>query len=236
VAVGVGTVTQAGLPGGTGSSTTFSFTSTNQPLYVIAPFWVSGAVTLNSVTFGGVALTRIAQSAFSSGNERVEIWRLVNPSASTANIVATFSATSASGTLAVFNTTGQDTATPEGTAATAVSAANGTATGSLAISGAASGDLVIAGIAVGNGAAVTPANTGGTGLTELMDAVNNGEGSEAFRVSDAVTAVSGSWTGSTSWAIAAIPLKASVGAADPFPAGYRLGRYQPPNRQTLFAR
>jgi hypothetical protein len=87
----------------------------------------------------------------------------------------------------------------------------------------------------GGGAAITPANTGGTGLTEFMDLTSNGEQSEAFRVSDAVTAVSATFT-SQSWAIAAIPLKASGGAADPFPAGYRLGRFQPPNKSTLFAR
>lgn len=233
MAVGIGTAT-SGAVSTVSATTTVSFTSTSQPLYVIVSIWF-GTVTLNTFTYGGTALTRVAQSALSHANDRVEIWRLLSPSAGTANLVLTFSASvGQSGTLVAFNTTGQDTATPEGTAATNTSTVNGTATGSLSISGAASGDLVIVGIADGAGSAITPANTGGTGLTEFLDVAANGEESEAFRVSDACTAVSGSWATSTSWAIAAIPLKAAV--TDPFPAGYRLVRFQPPNKSTLFAR
>lgn len=215
MAVGIGAVT-TGTFSGVALTTTISFTSTSQPLYVVLPLWL-GTTTITGVTYGGTALTRVAQSAKSNANDRVEIWRLLAPSAGTANVVVTTAATAnTAGTGAIFNTTGQDTGgTPEGTAATNAATVNGTATGSLSVSGAASGDLVIVGIAVGNGAAVTPSNTGGSGLTEFMDVAAGGEGSEAFRVSDACTAVSGSWTGSTSWAIAEIPLKTTGGGATP---------------------
>lgn len=236
MAVGIGTVSTGGMPGTSASTTTISFTSTNQPLYVLIPGWYN-SLSVNTVTYGGTGLTRVAQSAVSNSGDRVEIWRLLAPAAGTANLVVTFSGTTGTGgTVMVFNTTGQDTGTPEGTAATNASAANGTTTGSLSISGAASGDLVIVAACNGAGAAMTPSNTGGTGLTEFTDVAQNGEESEGFRVSDACTAVSTSWTGSTSWAIAAIPLKVLGGAADPFPAGYRLRRFQPPNWPTLLAR
>lgn len=210
MAVGVGTVTTGVLT----STTTISFTSTSQPLYVIVSRWRS-FTTLNTVTFNAVGLTRVAQSSPSNGDDAVEIWRLLTPTATTANVVLTFSGVGASGTAGIFNTTGQDTGTPEGTAVTNTSTVNGTATGNLAVSGTATGDLTIVGVAVGNGAAITPSATGGSGLTELFDAPSNGEGCEGARVSDACTAVSASWTGSTGWAIAAIPLKAAAVAFDP---------------------
>lgn len=235
MAVGIGTVTTGTINADT--AYTFSFTSTNQPLYVVSPLWY-GLQSISTITYGGTGLTRVAQSALSTGgNDRVEIWRLLVPSAGTANLVVTASGTQPTGSVAIFNTTGQDVGgTPEGTVATSASSVNGTATGSLSIAGMASGDLVIVGIAVGNGAAITPANTGGTGLTEFMDVAVGGESSEAFRVSDAATAVSASWTGSTSWAIAAIPLKATAGGAFdpatlprmetmPLIFGQRIGQY-----------
>jgi hypothetical protein len=42
--------------------------------------------------------------------------------------------------------------------------------------------------------------------------------------------------GAVDWIAALCAYSDAAGAADPFPAGYRLGRFQPPNRQTLFAR
>jgi hypothetical protein len=102
VAVAIGTVTTGALAAGSGSSLTFSFTSTSQPLYVVVPFWQS-TKTLNSVTWAGsgsaVNLTRVAQSAASNGDDRVEIWRLLNPTAATANIVLTFSGLGPAGTV-----------------------------------------------------------------------------------------------------------------------------------------
>jgi hypothetical protein len=202
---------------------------------MIVAVW-RAARTLNTVTYGGTSMTRVAQASPSNGDDIVEIWRLLAPTAGTANLVATWSASGYGGSLGIFNTTGQDVGgTPEGTAASNTSTVNGTATGSLAVSGMASGDLVIVGIANGSGAAVTPGSTGGGASTEMFDLTSAGEQSEAFRVPDAVTAVSGSWTGSTGWAIAAIPLKAPAAGFDPttmpltqnvfIPTGQQLGQY-----------
>lgn len=221
MAVGIGAVT-TGSMGGIGVGLTVSFTSTTEPLYVVLPVWLNTGVTISGITYNAVALTRVAQATASSGGDRAEIWRLLAPASGAHNLVVTNSSGNTAdhaGTIAIFNTTGQDAAgTPEGTAATNSSSTTGTSTGSLSIAGMASGDLVIACISNGAGAAITPSNTGGTGLTEFYDTGVGGEESEGFRVSDACTAVSGSWTGATSWAIAAIPLK-MVAAADPFPSG-----------------
>src|SRR5512144_2591061 len=115
MAVTLGTVTTANCNNGS-TTTTFSFTSTSEPLYVSAGWWGSGN-TLNTVTFNGVGLTRVAQSGQSSGQDQAEIWRLLSPSATTANIVLTFSTTINAGACGAANTAGQDTGgTPEGTA------------------------------------------------------------------------------------------------------------------------
>jgi hypothetical protein len=232
VAVALGTPTTGALANGS-NTTTISFTSTSEPLYVLVGWWTSA---ITGITYGGVALTAVAQSGASSGGDRAEIWRLAAPSAGTANLVITHTGGQAGGTAIIANTTGQDASTPHGTAKTAISASNATTTGSQAITGAASGDLTLCVMADGNAAAITPTATGAGTTTEIFDAASNAEGTEAFKATDAVTAVSGSWTGATSWALAAIPLKAAAVAGDPFPAGYRLRRFQPPNRQTLFAR
>lgn len=215
MAVGNGAVT-TGTLNNASTTTTVSFVSTDQPVYCIVPAWFP--TTINGVTYGGTALTRVAQSALSSGSDRVEIWRLLTPTAGTANLVITCASTNLSGTCAIFNTTGQHTGTPEGTPNSAVGT-SGTTTGSLALTGAAVGDLTIAGVAGGGGVAATPAASGGSGLTEIMDVIAAGEGSEAFTVADAVTTVSATFA-AENWAIAAITLKSAV---PPPPAGVQAG-------------
>src|SRR3954467_14130943 len=116
MAVTAGTLTTASL-NNAANTTTFSFVSNGSPLYVVVPFWAS-AQTLNTVTFNTVGCSRVAQSALSSGNDRAEIWRLLTPATTTANIVLTFSSTGCAGSVGAFQTSGQDTVTPEGTAAT----------------------------------------------------------------------------------------------------------------------
>jgi hypothetical protein len=218
VAVAIGAVTNGALGAGASATATISFTSTTQPLYVVVPHF-RNARTLNTVTFGGVALTRVVQSSASNGDDAVEIWRLLAPSASTANVVLTFSGLGAAGRVAIFNTTGQDTAgTPEGNTNSNASAAAGTGTGNLALTGAATGDLIITGVTDGGGAAITPAATGGGTVTEIMDVAQDGQESEAFTVADAATAVSATFS-SNSWAIAAIVLKATPAGPQPISAG-----------------
>jgi len=63
------------------------------------------------VTFGGVALTQVGRA---TGNHAVEIWSLINPAVQTANVVASFNATTyATGGATTFN--GVDQTSPTGT-------------------------------------------------------------------------------------------------------------------------
>jgi hypothetical protein len=230
----IGAATSAGLANGS-TSTTFSFVSTNQPLYVVVSWWNGSSSAITGITFNGVALTRVAQSALSNGSDRAEIWRLLTPAATTANIVVSFGGSQCAGAAVAFNTTGQDTGgTPEGTAATNASSVNGASTGNLSIAPAA-GDATIVVMANGNGAAVTFTFTGGTGGTELYDQANNGDRTGVAKVSDAATVVSVSWTGSTSWVIAAIPLKAAAAQDTPELYGRPMGARGAGQMQQLLA-
>lgn len=196
------------------SSTSFSFTSNGSPLYVRIGYWRDGS-SVSTVTFNGVALTRVAQSAASNGDDMCEIWRLASPAATTANIVVDWGAgvTGQSGRIAAGHAAGQDGTTPEGSTSVGQSAANAANTGSRAISGAATGDLFIGVCCNGNGATMTWAFTGGTDVTgtgaanDEFDAASGGEGMSGDKASDAVTAATVSWSGNTSWAFAGIVLK-----------------------------
>src|SRR3954470_15733575 len=116
------------------TSTSFSFVSNGSPLYVCVSFWEAGTSPLNSVTFNGVGLTRVVRSPLSNSQDRSEIWSLISPASLTANIVLTFGNTQASGSAVAFRTSGQNTTTPEGTAASNASSVAGTSTGNLSIS------------------------------------------------------------------------------------------------------
>jgi hypothetical protein len=233
VAAVIGSVTSAGLSNGA-TSTTFSFVSTSGPLYVVIGWWNGSSSAITGITFNGVALTRVAQSALSNGSDRAEIWRLLSPAATTANLVISFGGSQCAGAAVAFNTTGQDTTTPEGTAATGASSVNGASTGNLSI-GPASGDATIVVMANGNGAAVTFTFTGGTGGTELYDQANNGDRTGVAKVADAATVVSVSWTGSTSWVVAAIPLHAAAAQDTPELYGRPMGTRGAGQMQQLLA-
>src|SRR4051812_18011917 len=140
MAVALGTATTATLANGS-ASTTFSFISTTSPLYVRVSGWFGGTASPTGVTYNAVAMTKVADSTTGSGGDVAQIWRLTAPASGTHNVVITHGGTQAAGAAGAVNTTGQDTTTPEGTAATSKSAANGTATGSLAVSGNATGDM-----------------------------------------------------------------------------------------------
>jgi hypothetical protein len=208
MAVSISGTTSVGL-NTAGTTTSFSFVSDGSPLYLVIGFWESTSTTLNSVTFNGAGLTRIVQSVKSNDTDRAEIWRLLNPTATTANIILTFATTTASGNTIAFQTSGQSLITPEGTAASNAGVAQGTSTGNLSVDPS-TGDLTITVIAGSGGLAITPGATGGGTVTELFDAASSGEETEIFTVTGAATAVNGSF-GAQSWAIAAIPLK--VGGA-----------------------
>jgi hypothetical protein len=93
------------------------------------------SVSVTGVTYGGIALTLVGRGA---GNHAVEIWRLINPTVGTANVVASFSGnTAAAGGATTFN--GVNQSTPTGTFVSAT----GTGTIASVTVASAAGDLVI---------------------------------------------------------------------------------------------
>ncbi len=74
------------------TSLTWSHTvnsGSNRALFVTLAIDGLGA-TVSSVTYGGVALTQVGRTG---GNHAVEIWRLINPTVGTANVVVSLGAT-----------------------------------------------------------------------------------------------------------------------------------------------
>lgn len=218
MAVAAGAVSSAALTNSSNTST-FSFNSTTDPLYICISGWFGGTQSVSTVTYNGVSATKVAGSTLSSGGDEATIWRVAAPNNGgiAKNIVVTISGggLNQAGSLVCFNVTGQGTPS-EGTGVGAKSAANGTAaTVSLTASGA--NDLVICVIANGNGAAITPTKTGAGTQTETFDAASNGDETETSKVSGVCSAIGGTWTGATSWAEAAIALLAAAAASPAVP-------------------
>lgn len=103
--------TSGGLNNGGVNSITFAHTvnaGSNRILIVgVATEAQSGSggtsQPITGITFNGVALSKIRHEHNLSGSDyvRVELWYLVNPDVTTANIVVTFTGTSISGTVAM---------------------------------------------------------------------------------------------------------------------------------------
>lgn len=129
------------------SSRTWSHTVgtlTNGVLYVGVDFWTNGAVvTVSGVTFNGVALTRVVQSARSPNDDRAEVWRLVNPAAGAHNVVVTFAGGSTDGECGSLSFQFVDQTTPERATNSAVSATTNSTTATLSLAGAQAGDCAI---------------------------------------------------------------------------------------------
>lgn len=87
-------VTSDGASAGTGaSSVSYSLTpsGSNLVLYVGVTYYGSGSDP-TSVTFNGVALTKLNSGQWYDATSRFSIWRLIAPAATTANVVVTFPA------------------------------------------------------------------------------------------------------------------------------------------------
>ena len=107
---------------------------TDRALFVTISIDSLGA-NVNSLTYGGVALTRVGRTG---GNHAVEIWRLVNPVVGTANVVVSLSAsTTISGGAVAYNGVHQTTSTGS------YAGAFGTSTTAAVNVSSAAGELVI---------------------------------------------------------------------------------------------
>lgn len=141
------------------SLTVSSFTVGNNPNRVLLAFVGladTSPPTINSVVFNGSENFTLV-GTFSGGTRpaTIEVWRLVNPTATTANVVATFSASADNATLAVSSYYNVDQTTPIGETASlsfgstnetcvAVDPGNGSTapTGSRAVAGILSVDVI----------------------------------------------------------------------------------------------
>ena len=213
----LGTVSTGATAAGGAASFTFSHTvasgSDRATVFRIAN---SGNVAVSGVTYGGVAAAQVpgADSAAGSSFIRTDIWRLVAPAVSTADVVVTF-ASSARGCAQAATYSGVHQTTPHGTAA---AAGGSSLTPSVAVTSAA-GELVVDIAATRD---ETKTLTPGAGQTEepaggFVGASGAGSTSVQAAASreDGAASVTMSWTNSvsSSWAISAVPLKPATGGA-----------------------
>ena len=199
-----------------GSPVTRSFTATGSERCLVVAITCRYSGQITSITFGGVALEKAADADDGGNRCAAEVWYLVNPSATTADLVVTCSSARRIQWVA-YCLTGVSQGTPVGTGATATG--NDT-TPTVAVSSAA-GELVIDAVAALADTDLYPTLTltVGAGQTQTdqglassgTPAVLGGSSREA-----GASSVTMSWTLSTTtrWAIAAVPFKASSGVTD----------------------
>lgn len=194
---------------------TFSFTNTaGTVLYLIVTLGCGGAETssFGAVSYGGAAMTKIAEVTTSGGatGGRVGLFRLLSPAtgSNTVSIAYTYPSTASNSMSAgCISFTGNNVTTPEAQAA-------GTNTGSSA-----SASINLAGVAAGN---ITVAGFGGgthftTQSATLSWAKNNNDSSSLGNGRAARSASTGSVTqtatlaGSDSWASLMVEVAAAGG-------------------------
>ncbi len=163
----------------------------------------SGDQSVNSVTYNGLALTRVGEQSNGAAT-RMEMWQLINPPSGTYNVVATLSA---SGRAVVGATTfsGVDQTEPLGPF---VSTTGTSAAPSVTVSSAA-GEIVFDTVA---NAAGQTAMAPGAGQTERWDVDSGGFNAQDVRGGASTEAgaasVTMSWTaGNDDWAIGAVAVK-----------------------------
>ena len=199
-----GTVTSTQTTGAT--SLTWSHTvsaGSNRVLVVELALDGLGAPA-SSVTYGGVALTQIGRG---TGNHAVELWALINPTVGTANVVASFSGTTAAaGGASTFNGVAQTIGTAFGTFVSAT----GTGTTASVTASSAAGEQVIDVLYWRNSPATSA--TPGAGQTSYWSQTNSTMGGGATLEAGAASVVmSSNLSGSVQWEIAAVSMKTAAG-------------------------
>ena len=158
----------------------------------------------SSVTYGGVALTQIGRG---TGNHAVELWALINPTVGTANVVASFSGTTAAaGGASTFNGVAQTIGTAFGTFVSAT----GTGTTASVTASSAAGEQVIDVLYWRNSPATSA--TLGAGQTANWSQTNTTMGGGSSLEAGATSVVvSSNLSGSVQWEIAAVSMKTAAG-------------------------
>ncbi len=156
---------------------------------------------VNSVTYGGVALTLVGESITSS-NARIHLYRLINPASGTANVVVNLSANPDKGIVVGVTTfENVDQTNPLGTFAAATGSSN---SASVSVASAA-GELVFDLATYRN-----TTMTSGSGQTSLYNINSGGEiDGGGSSTKPGAASVSMGWNGasSQSWAIGGISIK-----------------------------
>ncbi len=165
-------------------------------------------IAINSVTYGGVALTLVS-SRNSDQEVCTQIWRLVNPASGTANVVVNGTGIASGDAVHVGATTftGVNQTTPLGTAANAI----GTGTAASVTATSAAGELVFATLALDDSRTATSA----AGQTDLWNGLagtlsTDGVRSVASTKAGAASVVSSWTTGSDAWAALAVSIKPAL--------------------------
>ncbi|MEK7952019.1 SdrD B-like domain-containing protein [Luteolibacter soli] len=222
VSVAAGTPTLGAYDGplvGSTASVSMSHTvsGTNRLLLVAVNYEddSTAGMTINTVTFNGVALTRVSRVP-SSQEAVAELWSLVNPPAVTANVVVNMTAFSSADALHLAATTftGVNQTTPLGTVVTAAAAT----TPMTITAGGATGDLVFVTGAVDDSRTATPTGTAATAIWNA-NAGGTGDGVRSVGSSRAGDGNSAAfaWTLSAAdgWGAIAVPIKPAVASGTP---------------------
>ncbi|MFI3186795.1 MAG: DUF4347 domain-containing protein [Methylococcaceae bacterium] len=190
------------------NSLTWSHTvnsGTNRVLFVELSINGVSAIA-NSVTYGGVSMTLVGRAG---GNHGIEIWRLINPTVGTANVVASLAgATPVAGGAATFN--GVNQTTPTGTFVSAT----GTSTTASVTVASATGDVVMDVQYWVN----TGANIVGAGQTSQWSRTttdNSMLGGSTTEAGAASVTMSSAVNTSSQWEIGAVSIKAAAANSSP---------------------
>ncbi|WP_415889899.1 DUF6701 domain-containing protein [Neptuniibacter sp. SY11_33] len=200
------------------SSLTISHTTgsgSERLMLVGVSLWNEDFESVTSVTYGGVALTRVGSTA-TGDDSRVEIWRLTNPNAGSANVVVTFNETvQKNGGAGVMTFTGVDQINP-------VSSYQGN-TGdsdraSVSVSSS-SGDLVFAVAAAEQQDDPFDIDRGTERWNYKANGNNKLAGAGATRDGQSSTSIRWDLEDSDDWAIAGVSINASSGGGSgPLPS------------------
>ena len=185
---------------------------------------------VQSVTYGGAVLTRVGTVVSGNTLNAAEIFILVNPPTTTANVVATFSSTIAGVPVLFVNQASGNSVSFFGISPTAPIGTFASATGNsnsptLSVTDSVTGDFVFDTLAISPNGGFTNAGANQTVCTDVNDEITCTRGrrffNNAYDVGAASTEpgasplVTMSWmtSGTDSWALGAIAVKQSVATA-----------------------
>lgn len=163
-----------------------------------------GAKVVNSVSYGGTALTQIGFQNGGGNSSRADLWYLLNPPIGTASVVVSLAASTAVAAGAT-SFSGVDQTAPLGTKN---SSGNSSTTASVVVSSAI-GELVVDAVSATGDASTLTVGGGQTQRWNNKTGTSGGDAIGAGSTADGAASVTMSWTlgVSKSWAVIAVPLK-----------------------------